>query len=159
MVTEGAFSQDLYYRISTFPIELPPLRERGEDVELLSTAMLKRVGGDRPRRLSAAALEALNHYDFPGNIRELRNLLERASLLADGEIILPEHLPEECRLRGAGATAAAISFGADIQPLEEMERRYLRWAVTRYKGDKRSLATLLGLSERTFYRKLKALDD
>ncbi len=158
MVAAGEFRQDLYYRISAFPIDLPPLRERREDVALLADYLLKRAGAERPKRLSPQAMKCLESYAFPGNVRELRNLLERACLLADGDVILPEHLPADCQCELA-RPLAHFDFGAEISPLDDIERRYLRWVLTLYHGDKRELAKRLGLSERTLYRKVKALDE
>ncbi len=157
MVEEGAFRRDLYYRISAFPIHLPPLRERGEDIPLLAESLLLRLGGERPMRLHAETLNCLRSYRFPGNVRELRNILERASLLADGEVILPEHLPTECRCGEARPTPPL--FAGEVQPLREVERLYLQWVLARHHGDKRALAKSLGVSERTFYRKLQALEE
>ena len=153
MVADGSFRQDLYYRINTFPIELPALRERMEDLPLLAESLLHRLDGGRGLRLSAAAMACLEGYAFPGNIRELRNLMERAALLCDGEVILPEHLPEECRCGTAPRVPGPLP--PEVIPLEEMERRYLLWAVARFSGDKRELAAQLGVSERTLYRKLQ----
>ncbi len=153
MVADGSFRQDLYYRINTFPIELPALRERMEDLPLLAESLLHRLDGGRGLRLSAGALACLESYVFPGNIRELRNLMERAALLCDGEVILPEHLPDECRCGSAPRVPGPLP--PEVIPLEEMERRYLLWAVARFSGDKRELAAELGVSERTLYRKLQ----
>ncbi len=158
MVASGAFRRDLYYRINAFPVPLPPLRARREDVPLLCEALLRSSG----KRLAPEALELLRGYDFPGNVRELRNILDRAVLLADGQVIAIEHLPAELRagpLAPPPARRAAFSFGDDVFPLEELERRYLRWAAARFRGDRRALAKALGLSERTLYRKLQALRD
>ena len=156
MVESGQFRQDLYYRISTFPIRLPALRERREDLPLLINSLLARVAGEQQLGMHPAALDCLMAYDFPGNIRELRNILERASLLCDGEVILPEHLPEECA-EAQPQPAISTPFGPDLIPLDEVEQRYLRWALARAPLDKRELAQRLGLSERTLYRKLEAL--
>jgi transcriptional regulator of acetoin/glycerol metabolism len=98
--------------------------------------------------LSAEALACLQRYDFPGNIRELRNILERASLLADGEVIGCEHLP-------GGAEALGRTPGLT---LEDAERRALDAALKAHAGSRRSLAATLGISERTLYRKLRRLD-
>ncbi len=156
MVKEGRFRQDLYYRINTFPILLPSLRERMEDLPLLAEALLRRVSGARDLRLSKSALVTLINYDFPGNIRELRNLLERAALLCDGDLILPEHFPEDGLLgEECIGTIGPVPF--EIVTLEEMERRYLNWVRARFPGDKRDLARRLGVSERTLYRKLHDL--
>jgi DNA-binding NtrC family response regulator len=148
MVESGAFRRDLYYRLSVFPIHLPALRERREDIELLAQTLLARLALDRAYRFSEAALAYLREYDFPGNVRELRNLIERATLMADGEVLLPEHLPSEVL---APATPARDE---EIVPLDIAEQRYLEWALARHGNDRRALARQLGISERTLYRKL-----
>ena len=150
MVESGAFRRDLYYRLSVFPIHLPALRERREDIDLLAQTLLARLAPARACRFSEAALAFLRDYDFPGNVRELRNLIERATLMADGDVLLPEHLPSEVL---APATPARDE---EIVPLDIAERRYLEWALARYGNDRRSLARQLGISERTLYRKLAA---
>jgi two-component system response regulator HydG len=156
-VHEGRFRQDLYYRISTFPISLPPLRERGGDLEMIARVMLDRLNRKR-YSLSEAALACLRNYAFPGNVRELRNILERAVLLCDGEVIGPEHLPEECRCEDSGSGyGRGTPFSGPVLPLEQIERQYLHWALAQHDTDKRALAKMLGLSERTLYRKLREL--
>ncbi|MDX9767493.1 MAG: sigma 54-interacting transcriptional regulator [Ectothiorhodospiraceae bacterium] len=157
MVERGEFRSDLYYRINAFPIELPPLRERREDLPLLVTALLQRIPSGVGKRLAPEALECLRDYRFPGNIRELRNLLERASLMADDELIQPTHLPQPCGI-GREPARGGLPFGDDeIVPLDELERRYLMRLVARFQGERRELAERLGVSERTLYRKLEAL--
>ena len=160
LVRDGEFREDLYYRLSTFPIRVPPLRERKPDIPVLAEALFDRL--DLPARphLAAAARDALEHYAFPGNIRELRNILERAALLSDGHEIRAEHLgpevtqdPDHQDLPPPRALA-----GGEIRPLEEVEREYLRYAATVHRGDRRSLAARLGLSERSLYRYLQKLD-
>jgi len=155
-VDEGEFRQDLYYRLNTFPIELPPLSKRLDDIPLLVDGLLHHFAPERDIKLSSQALSYLKAYPFPGNIRELRNLLERALLLADGNLILPEHLPEECRKSG-NAQAAPTPFPEELVTLEQAESRYLRWATARFHGEKKLLAEKLGVSERTLYRKLSEL--
>jgi two-component system, NtrC family, response regulator HydG len=151
MVAAGTFRQDLYYRISVFPIRLPPLRERCEDLPLLAETLLQRIFPDKPPQLSADALSCLHRYDFPGNIRELRNLLERAALLSDNDHIYPHHLSDACQPRPLDNV-----FPYDeIIPLVEMEKHYLRWAAHHHHGDRASLAQCLGLSARTLYRRLR----
>jgi transcriptional regulator with PAS, ATPase and Fis domain len=154
MVAEGRFRQDLYYRISTFPIMLPALRERMEDLPLLVEALLNRIGTGRAHTMHASALQYLSRYDFPGNIRELRNLIERACLLADGEVLLPEHFAEACA--GEQDAPPTASYG-EIVTLEEMERRYLEWQVRHSGLGRKELAERLGISERTLFRKLGKL--
>lgn len=153
MMAAGSFRADLYYRIAAFPIHLPALRERREDLPLLVEALLARLAADRKLRLSPAAMDRLAAYDFPGNIRELRNILERAVLLTDGDSIPAEALPSDLA-PPAGRPAAGQP--AQILPLDEAERRYVRWALEEVGGDKGRLARLLGISERTLYRKLQA---
>jgi DNA-binding NtrC family response regulator len=95
----------------------------------------------------------LQRHEFPGNIRELRNRLERAALLADGDQILPEHLSDDCMR----APPHGDDMPTELLPLEEMERRYLARIVATHAGDRRALAEKLGISERTLYRKLQQL--
>nr|VFK67740.1 MAG: regulatory protein, Fis family [Candidatus Kentron sp. UNK]VFK73096.1 MAG: regulatory protein, Fis family [Candidatus Kentron sp. UNK] len=160
MVKAGAFRQDLYYRISTFPIRLPALRERPEDLPLLIETLLKEIDGARKLSLHPSTIDLLADYHFPGNIRELRNILERASLLADGKTILPDHLPDECRIPDQSpALDEALEHHQndpqEILPLEVVEARYLRQILARYPNAKRKLAEKLGISERTLYRKAR----
>jgi transcriptional regulator with PAS, ATPase and Fis domain len=154
MVDSGDFRQDMYYRINIFPIKLPPLRKRLDDLPLLIENLLHRFAPGRDIKLSREAVNCLRSYSFPGNIRELRNLIERALLLADGNLILPEHLPPECRASGQ---AAPTPYPEELVSLEQAEARYLRWATTRFQGEKKKLADKLGVSERTLYRKLSEL--
>jgi two-component system response regulator HydG len=149
MVERGSFRRDLYYRLSVFPIPLPALRERRSDIALLADTLLARLAPGRAYTLSEAARARLQAYDYPGNIRELRNILERAMLMADGDTLLEEHLPPELRSEEAGMPGVD-----DIVPLETAELRYLQWALAHHGGDRKSLAAQLGISERTLYRKL-----
>ena len=151
MVERGSFRRDLYYRLSVFPVFLPALRERRADIALLAETLLTRLAPGRSYNLSPEALARLQAYDFPGNIRELRNIIERAILMADGDTLLAEHLPPEL----AGEAVAGIP-DMDIVPLEMAELRYLQWALARHNGDRKTLAAQLGISERTLYRKLAA---
>ena len=157
MVAEGAFRRDLFYRISTFPIALPPLRERKQDLPLLIESLLSRLSPARSYSIAPATLACLEHYAFPGNVRELRNLLERATLLADDDVILPEHLPAEVCDGEAATVDQRISDANEILPLEELERRYLVQVVSKFQGDRDSLADKLGISKRTLFRKLQNL--
>jgi transcriptional regulator with PAS, ATPase and Fis domain len=154
MMDTGTFRRDLYYRIAAFPIHLPALRERGEDIPLLAKAMLARLAPDRPLHLTEAAVEQLMQYGFPGNVRELRNLLERAILLSDGDTIDGRHLPTGPVLARSAPLLPSQTAEEEILPLKEVERRYVRRALQQMGGDKRELAGRLGISERTLYRKL-----
>ncbi len=150
MVERGSFRRDLYYRLGVFPIHLPALRERRDDIVLLAETLLARLAPGRACTLSEAARARLKAYDYPGNIRELRNILERALLMADGDSLQVEHLPPDL----AADAAAGLSDSKSIVPLETAELRYLQWALAHHDGDRKSLADKLGISERTLYRKL-----
>jgi len=155
MVDEGAFRRDLYYRISAFPVHLPALRERREDIPILIEHLLARLAPDRPVHLSDEALARLMAYDFPGNIRELRNLLERAILLADADTLRPDHFREEMTAITPEIKAGSLPERlTSIMPLGRVETEYVHWALGQIGGDKRALAMKLGISERTLYRKL-----
>lgn len=164
LMAQGKFRADLYYRLSTFPIGLPPLRERAQDIPLLSEALLARVSQGRPLRLSAQALTQLASYPFPGNIRELRNVLERASLLCDGDMIEPMHIeralnpdmPWHARPTAASVGAPLASAG-EGRPLRDIESDALVAQLQQHQGSRAELAAKLGISPRSLYRKLKAL--
>ena len=170
LVAEGRFREDLYYRLCTFPIQLPSLRERTGDVALLAPALLQRVAAPRRLQLSPAALAVLEAQDFPGNVRELRNLLERTALLCDGERIEAEHVREAIATGRRPALRPAAPPGlpaltdgpggaSDGRPadLKTLERAALREMVERHTGSRSELAERLGISERSLYRKLKTL--
>jgi DNA-binding NtrC family response regulator len=127
------------------------LAERREDIPLLATTLLARISPKRNLRLHPDAIATLKRCNYPGNIRELRNILERASLMADGDTVMTEHLTME----DDGAHQLAPAYPPTIIPLEDAERQYLQWADENYQGDRRMLAKLLGISERTLYRKLQ----
>ena len=166
MVADGRFREDLFYRLSTFPITLPALRERAGDIPLLAVALLDRVAPQRRLSLSPATLELLERYPFPGNVRELRNVLERAALLADGQTIEPVHV--EWAL---DAGAALLPTRAEHLPFPEapvvgaaaslrsVERAALQAQLKTHRGSRADLARQLGISERSLYRKLRAMDN
>lgn len=154
MVEQGEFREDLYYRISAFQIDLPPLRARQDDVLLISREILKRISPSKTWELSNAASNCITAYPFPGNIRELRNILEHAILLADSNTIEPWHLPEYCN-----CGIPHPSFTVDEKPIQihdAMNKHILKIAAS-HQGDRKSLAARLGISERTLYRKLHKL--
>jgi transcriptional regulator with PAS, ATPase and Fis domain len=163
LVRDGAFREDLYYRLSVFEITLPALRDRAGDVRLIAESLLAALAPGV--ELSAAAAAQLEQYRFPGNIRELRNILERAAIMCDGEAILPRHLPERT-IPGLSQTDVVFSqtdaelsqiSQPPLQRLADVEADYLRQALRRHSGDRRSLADKLGISERALYRKLSRL--
>ena len=158
MVLDGTFRSDLYYRISAYPVQVPTLRERPEDILLLADSLLSRLRPGRRYRIEEAARRALVAYRYPGNVRELRNIVERASLLADDERIELQHLPSEVVTPGAGGRATVLEASGDpsVRALRSAERDALALALTRHDGSRRALAETLGISERTLYRKLQA---
>ncbi|WP_395064530.1 sigma-54 interaction domain-containing protein [Paraburkholderia silvatlantica] len=162
MIPAGQFRADLYFRISAFPIHLPAVRERVEDIALLADSILARIasaghGSPRKALISPDALALLRAYSWPGNIRELRNVLERASLLADDGVIRPGHLPESLR-RETMAAPEPLPATAFVLPRKVSDAELARAAAE--SGGKRSeLAARLGMSERTLYRRLRALTD
>jgi transcriptional regulator with PAS, ATPase and Fis domain len=149
MVAAGQFRQDLYFRLNTFPIRLPPLRDRKADLVPLVDALLQRVAPGRGLSLAPRAAQLLERHDYPGNVRELRNILERASLLCDGDVIQAAHLPEELR---ASVNAVPGPVGAVDAELTALRRR-----LATHGGSRKALAKELGVSERTLYRRLKRL--
>jgi DNA-binding NtrC family response regulator len=153
MVAAGSFRQDLFYRLSAFPVTLPPLRARREDLPLLASDLLTRVSPDRSLEIAPGAMDALVRYAFPGNVRELRNLLERAAILCDGGRIDIHHLPTDMQ---GGCEPSGMED--DILPLARMEQRYLRESLASLGGDKDALARRLGISRRTINRKLARQD-
>lgn len=147
MMARGEFRQDLYYRISAFPIVLPPLRDRSDDIGLLAQSFLRRAGaGKRTLTIDAEAMAQLQRRPWPGNIRELRNVLERASLFADDGVIRVEQLLAAPVAQGA---APDMPLRGASAPLDELHATF--------GGTRKALAAHLGLSERTLYRRLKAL--
>jgi len=163
----GAVREDLFYRLETFAINIPPLRERDDDIELLIGRYLRRFSiqtGKRIPTLSAEALERLRSYPFPGNVRELQNALERAVTFCSGSTIKLEHLPPRIRnttVRPAETVAHGVSSKLDsllsdgaLPTLAEMEARYIRYVVEHVGGNKRRAAALLGIGRRTLYRRL-----
>jgi two-component system response regulator HydG len=163
MVAQGRFRQDLYYRLSTFPIRLPALRERRSDIGLLAKALLQRVAPQRRLALDGQALQCLNEHDFPGNVRELRNVLERAALLADGSQIERTHVERALDTGAAPPQPASPVSGVaaiDLEPgstLREVERAVLRSQLQAHQGSRAELARKLGISERSLYRRLREI--
>ena len=151
MVAAGSFRADLYYRLNVFPIRVPTLRERSEDIPLLVAALLERVAPERKLELSPDALHWLLGYSFPGNVRELRNMLERASLLCDGTTIELEHFTEDIGAVGADAMPRDEAWSGKLSDIELVN------AFKQHRGSRRALAEKLGLSERTLYRRLGKL--
>ena len=154
MMVGGSFRPDLYFRISALPLRLPPLRERRDDISLIARSILARIAGPEAPELTAAGLARLHAHPFPGNIRELQNMLEQATLLADGHPLGAECFEDPAH--GPDHRLAAL-IGDDpneLPTLKEMERRYIAFALSVQPDDRERLARRLGVSLRTLYRKL-----
>ena len=155
------FRSDLYFRISTLVIRVPPLRERPEDIPTLAGDMLGRMARERGRKpvtLSADAVRALQHYVWPGNVRELRNVLERAVLLSGAETLQPSDLhfdPSPSQPRAATATVSP-EFDSTL-PLVEVERRHIAAVLREVNGRVADAAARLGVPRSTLYQKIKTL--
>jgi two-component system response regulator AtoC len=164
-VRDGKLREDLLYRLKVFPIELPPLRERGDDIDLLATHFLQalnRLEGTT-KQLSAAALRHLRTHPWPGNVRQLKNAIHRAFILAENEIG-PECFPEllaESVPTAAAAPGLGLIGGPNLQlrvgtSVAEAERRLILATLDQYQGDKRVAADVLGISIKTLYNRLNA---
>lgn len=158
------FRDDLFFRLETFTLHVPPLREREEDLELLAARFIARFASRAGRQiqgLSGAALECLHHYPFPGNVRELQNAMERAVTFCHGSMIEPAHLPQRIRNHQEkpqpvqDALPAELLAGPVLPSLAELELRYIHHVLEQVDGNKRRAAALLGIGRRTLYRKLE----
>ena len=148
-VNDGRFRSDLFYRVNTISIVLPPLRERAVDIPLLANGFLAQFAGAHPPRLSDDAMRALQAYRWPGNVRELRNVIERAVLLANGGIIEARDLPLH------DTHVPARSTNGDDVSLAELERRHIESVLSRTNWHQGRAATVLGISSKTLYRKIR----
>ncbi|MBF4987688.1 sigma-54 dependent transcriptional regulator [Methylophilus sp. 14] len=155
-VKEGKLREDVYYRLNVIQLQVPPLRERGEDVGLLADYFLHKRQG----KLSESARACLQQYRWPGNVRELENILERAAILAGGQTIQPQHLPADITQSLAPASSepsTANSEGNDLsipRATETIERRLILQALDACQGNKTKAAKLLEISERSLWNKL-----
>ena len=145
---EGRFREDLYYRLNVFPIAIPPLRERVDDILPMAEAFLR----EKHKRLAPAAQRLLLSYSWPGNVRELHNAMERAAILANGALVLPTDLPPALRR----ATPASNSGGVLVGDMQEIQRRAILEALEKTGGNKTQAAELLGISRRNLIYKLRA---
>jgi two-component system response regulator PilR (NtrC family) len=155
MVSTGTFREDLYYRISVIPIELPPLRERAEDIADLATHFVQKFCAPAGRTLgvSESAMRLLERYSWPGNVRELEHTIERAVALERTNSIEPERLPEKISNYNPYRVAEAMEFpenGINLTAhLDQLEKTYVLEALRRTSGNQTNAAELLGLSVRS----------
>ena len=154
-VREKRFREDLFYRLNVITIQIPPLRERREDIPLLAQQFLRRFGAKNAKPIAGftdEALDILQTYAWPGNVRELENVIERAVVLSRSSMISPADLPETVVGSDQAARHLVISIGT---PLEEVEDRLIEETLRYTKGDKTLAAKLLGIATRTIYRRMK----
>ena len=159
-VAAGRFREDLYYRLAVVVVHLPPLRERGGDVELLARHFLEHFARRHRRavhELSEETLELLRSYRWPGNVRQLHNAVEGALLIADGPVIRPEHLPDEVRLGGSSGAPSHGTSAGELLPLRELEDLHIRRALALAGGNQGAAAELLGIHRNTLRQKLRRL--
>jgi two-component system nitrogen regulation response regulator GlnG len=152
-VADGCFREDLYYRLNVIALEIPPLRERPEDILPLARHFLSRRSAPS-KRLSPRASQTLQGYRWPGNVRELANAIERAAILSNTEVILPDHLPPTLTRQGQGQQANADS---ELKTISELECDAIRAALKHTDGNRTQAAELLGISRRTLVYKLKRM--
>ncbi len=180
-VGKGTFRQDLYYRLNVIELNLPPLRERLDDIGLLANVILTRLGGGQPAALTPAALEALRSYHFPGNVRELENILERALAFANdglievGDLALKAQAPSHAQILAATEQASiqrgiaeveakeAVAPASDLpgslpDHLDDVEREIIRRALAKTKFNRTQAAELLGISFRQLRYRMQRLD-
>lgn len=160
---DGTFREDLYYRLAVIPIEIPPLRDRLEDVPLLVNHFLQKqagAGGGEPKKIEQKAVEILSHYDYPGNVRELENAIERACALCENETILAGDLPPNIVAAAMGEkeeqARASMPVGETLENfIQQQERAYIEATLGQCGGSREKAASMLGISMATLYRKVE----
>jgi DNA-binding NtrC family response regulator len=164
-VRQGKLREDLYYRLNVFAISLPPLRQRKDDLALLTQAFITEFNAHNQRSVSGVSprvMHVFERYDWPGNVRELRNVIERATIVAQGHVIDVQDLPPLVDLGPAPSHApAAAPSGAELSPgttVEEAERRLIELTLEHTGGNKTRAAEMLGISLKTLHNKLNRLN-
>ena len=168
-VADGIFRADLMYRINSFEVNIPPLRERREDIEPLARHLLHKLAGSHEPEMTPATIDALCAFDWTGNVRQLRNCLERAILLCDNGMITPRELPPEIAFRQEKANIS-VSYNtsqsnghssfhnASPSNLRDVERQQIIGALEKTGWHRGKTAELLGISPSTLYRRLREYD-
>lgn len=155
-VDEGTFRQDLYFRLNIFTLKLPPLRERADDIPLFCHYFLDKYAREFHKevdRISPEVMDILSAYDFPGNVRQLQNIIERALVLCDGNMIERKHLPQ--RFQGKQAFKPESFTRDHLIPLAELEKRYITDVLRFAEGNKTKTAEILGIDRVSLWRRLK----
>jgi transcriptional regulator with PAS, ATPase and Fis domain len=161
LVEKGEFRKDLYYRIKVMVIELSPLRDRKEDIPILTEYFIKKLRkeiGKEIKGVTPKVLDLLLAYSWPGNVRELKNVMERATILAKGDLIVPEDLPLELRNIKTGGNMVVSEVRGLVKdfllPLADVERNYILQVLQEKGGNKSETARILGISRSTLREKL-----
>jgi two-component system response regulator AtoC len=159
---QGSFREDLYYRLNVMPIKLPPLRERNEDIPLLCRHFLNRFNKRLKKNIveiAPAAIAILLKHIWPGNVRELENVIERAVILTEGDMILPEHLPPEIEALPQTTHMGNIFEGYSLKAAQKiLEQKLITKALTETGGNRTQAARLLEISHPSLLSKMKAYD-
>src|SRR4029077_13481070 len=156
---KGKLREDLYYRLNVFAMHLPPLRERKDDLGLLTQAFISEFNQRNQKSIAGvdqAAMRTLQQYNWPGNVRELRNVIERATILASGPFIEPKHLPPVVTNEPAPASQPQVALAPGIT-VEEAERRLIMMTLEHTRDNKTRAAEILGISLKTLHNKLNKL--
>ena len=152
LVKAGTFREDLYYRLNVVRLELPPLRERRSDLPLLVDHFRRHFNAEMGKNIELidhSVIDMLMHYDFPGNVRELENIMQHAFVLCKESVIVPSHLP--------GSVVAEAGLVKEENPLslEQLEKRAIRESLSSHDGNRAETARQLGIDPSTLYRKMK----
>jgi DNA-binding NtrC family response regulator len=163
MCDDGLFRKDLYYRLNVFPLEIPPLRERLEDSPHLVEVFLEKINSINMKEIhdvNPQVLEAFQQYPWPGNIREMENLIERAHILETSSVLTPESFPSE--LFEFGAPVATLQVNSSLtlaevrkRGIENIERNYLKDVLSRNKGKIKDSSEAAGITTRQFHKLMK----
>jgi transcriptional regulator with PAS, ATPase and Fis domain len=161
LVKEGTFREDLFYRLSVIPVNIPPLRDRAEDVPMLANHFLERAVkkfGRNVERIGEDAMKLIESYPFPGNVRELENEIERAVMLAEGEVIKSEALSDKLRQKTAAEVEARLEGGGLMEAVDRLKRVMIKEALEAEADNKTKAAEKLGLTRQSLQQMMKRLD-
>lgn len=161
-IKRGSFRNDLFYRLNVISIHLPPLRDRVDDIPILSDTFLRNIAmvrNEEPKTLSDSAMNALQSYAWPGNVRELENALERAVILTRREVVELEALPDKITDKSSAPLVASPAATSANPTLETIERAYINWVLQNEGGNKTRAAEVLGIDPSTLYRKLSKFEE
>jgi len=154
-VKSGAFREDLYYRLSVITLQVPPLRERREDIALLASVFLKKFNKGAEVRVAPDALSALTAYGWPGNVRELENVMERASVLRRTEVITRAELPDKLSKEKQGVESIILNLPDEGISLEDLEKQLLIKSLEKHKGNQTRAAEYLGITRPTLIYRME----